>query len=71
MLYQNEFHRTGETYFSLKFKLSSVIHTTDSPNSDFLAVSVAGTDLMIWELRAKVFFGIPSPQTKDCGWLIE
>ena len=31
----------------------------------------AGTDLQPWGLRAKVFLGAPSPQTKNCGWLVD
>ena len=30
-----------------------------------------GTDLQIWGLGAKVFMGALSPQTKNCGWLID
>ena len=32
----------------------------------------AETDLQMWGLGAKVFFGgPPSPETKRCGWLID
>ena len=32
---------------------------------------LAGTDLPVWGLRAEVFWGVPSSQTKRCGWLID
>ena len=40
-------------------------------NRRFSFLFLPGTSLQIWGIRAKVFLGISSPQTKNCGWLID
>ena len=38
---------------------------------NLVSILKAETDLQTWGLGAKVFLGAPSPQAKNCGWLID